>query len=94
MTRLISLLGSFFMLLGLAPSIYAQKSSIVQRHDQVLFKSGEGGYACYRIPALIALSDREIVAFAEGRKQNCADFGDVDILMRRSNDGGQSWSGE
>lgn len=59
--------------------------------SQVLFSSGEHGYACFRIPALIALSPTRILAFAEGRKDNCADFGDVDIVMRSSEDGGQSW---
>ncbi len=57
-----------------------------------LFLPGQGPYACYRIPALLALPDGELLAFAEGRKTNCADFGDVDIVMKRSHDKGKTWT--
>lgn len=57
-----------------------------------LFENGQGAYACYRIPAIIKSSDGSLLAFAEGRTNNCADFGDVDILLRRSSDGGATWS--
>lgn len=50
------------------------------------------GYACYRIPALLALPDGRLLAFAEGRKNNCHDFGNVDIVLRTSRNGGKSWS--
>ncbi|MFM1877287.1 MAG: hypothetical protein RLZZ241_153 [Bacteroidota bacterium] len=62
------------------------------QQSQVLFASGDLGYSCYRIPALISWSNTQILAFAEGRKDNCSDFGNVDILMRKSEDGGKSWS--
>lgn len=57
-----------------------------------MFESGDLGYACFRIPALVTSGDGVLLAFAEGRKEACADFGDVDILMRRSGDGGATWS--
>ncbi len=57
-----------------------------------VFPIGEPPYACYRIPAIVALPDGDLLAFAEGRKLNCADFGDVDIVMKRSRDGGRTWS--
>lgn len=60
--------------------------------EQVLFESGMLNYNCFRIPALVQWKPRVILAFAEGRKNNCSDFGDVDILMRKSTDGGKSWS--
>jgi len=43
-------------------------------------------------PALVQWEGGELFAFAEGRKSNCADFGNVDILMRRSVDSGKTWS--
>ena len=60
--------------------------------SQPLFQSGDAGYTCFRIPAVITLSSTELVVFAEGRKDGCADFGDVDIVMRKSIDGGLTWS--
>ncbi|MDO7569855.1 MAG: glycoside hydrolase [Flavobacteriaceae bacterium] len=57
-----------------------------------LFENKTGEYACYRIPAIINTSNGTLLAFAEGRKLDCGDFGKVDILLRRSNDGGKNWS--
>ncbi len=57
-----------------------------------LFKNGEGAYACYRIPAIIKTPQGTLLAFAEGRKTSCSDFGNVDILLRTSDDGGQHWT--
>ncbi len=56
-----------------------------------LFISGEDGYAAYRIPALLADGKGVLLAFCEGRKRSFADDGDIDILLRRSEDGGRSW---
>lgn len=58
---------------------------------QTLFQSGDLGYECFRIPAIVG-SGSKLYAFAEGRKGGCGDFGDVDILLRTSSDGGQSWT--
>ncbi|HAD11606.1 MAG TPA: exo-alpha-sialidase, partial [Saprospirales bacterium] len=57
-----------------------------------VFPLGADGYACYRIPALLALPDGRLLAFAEGRKNNCRDFGNVDIVMKTSRNGGKTWS--
>jgi len=66
--------------------------SVVQAQPEPLFTSGQGGYTCYRIPALVAWGEGTLLSFAEGRADNCADFGNVDILMRKSVDGGKNWS--
>src|SRR6476659_9933301 len=57
-----------------------------------VFVSGSKGYKSFRIPAIIRLSNGEILAFCEGRVNGSADFGDVDIVMKRSNDEGKTWS--
>ncbi|WNI16900.1 sialidase family protein [Actinacidiphila sp. ITFR-21] len=56
-----------------------------------LWASGTGGYAAYRIPAVVTARGT-LVAFAEGRKNSAADGGDVEILERRSTDGGCTWT--
>jgi sialidase-1 len=43
----------------------------------------------YRIPSLIVTKKNTVLAFAEGRE--AGDAGDIDILLRRSTDNGQSW---
>lgn len=57
-----------------------------------VFVAGQGGYASYRIPAIVRLPNGDLLAFAEGRLTGGADYGDVRILMKRSTDGGRSWS--
>ncbi|WP_188277719.1 sialidase family protein [Streptomyces sp. CBMA152] len=60
--------------------------------EQVLFRSGVGGYGCYRIPALVKTKAGSLLAFAEGRKSpTCADRGDIDLVMRRSTNDGRTW---
>ena len=57
-----------------------------------VFVSGSEGYRSFRIPAIIRLPGNDLLAFCEGRKNNAADFGDIDIVMKRSADKGKSWS--
>lgn len=58
-----------------------------------LFRSGEDGYACYRIPAIITTVKGTMLAFAEARRSGCGDAGDIDLVVKRSSDGGKTWSG-
>jgi len=56
-----------------------------------VFEAGEEGYACFRIPAVIAAANGQLLAFAEGRRKGCSDTGDIDLVMKRSTDLGQTW---
>lgn len=57
-----------------------------------VFENGESNYACFRIPAIVRSPQGLLMAFAEGRRHSCSDFGDVDIVLKTSTDGGHSWS--
>jgi len=57
-----------------------------------VFVSGEGGYHTYRIPSLLVTREGTLLAFCEGRKHSSSDTGDIDLILRRSTDQGQSWS--
>lgn len=54
------------------------------------FYSGLNGYFSYRIPTVIK-SKRALIAFAEGRKNSTSDFGNIDLVYRRSTNKGKSW---
>jgi sialidase-1 len=56
-----------------------------------VFEAGKDGYHTYRIPALIATRVNTLLAFCEGRKAGTSDAGDIDLLLRRSADGGKTW---
>ncbi len=58
----------------------------------VVFKRGDGGYHSFRIPALIASAEGTLLAFAEGRKNNLSDSGNIDLVLKRSTDNGKTWS--
>lgn len=56
-----------------------------------LFESDTEGYKCFRIPAMVLTTKGTILAFAEGRKRGCSDTGNIDLVMKRSEDGGKTW---
>ena len=61
-----------------------------------VFVEHTGGYFAYRIPAIETAPDGTVLAFAEARKYNLDDPGfgkqDIDLVLRRSTDGGKTWS--
>jgi sialidase-1 len=57
-----------------------------------VFKAGASGYHTYRIPVLLTTINGTVLAFCEGRKNDRSDTGDIDVLLRRSSDGGRTWS--
>lgn len=59
--------------------------------QRAVFTAGEGGYHTYRIPSLIVSAKGTVLAFCEGRKSGRGDAGNIDLLLRRSLDGGKSW---
>ena len=58
----------------------------------LLFVAGEGGCHTYRIPALAVTTAGTLLAFCEGRKHARSDTGDIALLLKRSTDGGRTWS--
>ena len=56
-----------------------------------LFEAQTGGYEHYRIPAIVVTGKGSVLAFTEARKNPGGDWGPIDILMRRSTDGGRTW---
>ncbi|WP_328691286.1 exo-alpha-sialidase [Streptomyces caniferus] len=60
--------------------------------QRILFKaSQEQGYSCFRIPAVVKTVRGTLLAFAEGRRHDCGDAGDIDLVLKRSTDGGRTW---
>ncbi|MCX6361980.1 MAG: sialidase family protein [Armatimonadetes bacterium] len=60
--------------------------------SQTLFAAGDAGRHTYRIPALAVTTRGTLLAFCEGRRGSSSDAGDIDLVMRRSTDGGRTWS--
>jgi len=59
-----------------------------------VYTSGRDGYHTYRIPAIVVTKAGTVLAFAEGRKNSKGDSGDIDMFVKRSTDGGLTWSAQ
>ena len=49
-----------------------------------LFAGGDGGYAAYRIPGLVAVGAgraEAVLAYCESRRHNSADWGEIDVTI-------------
>ncbi|MET8824706.1 sialidase family protein [Streptomyces sp. NPDC004610] len=57
----------------------------------VPYTASRGGYDTYRIPAVVRTPQGTVLAFAEGRRDGAGDSGDIDVVVRRSGDGGCTW---
>jgi sialidase-1 len=73
-----------FLLIFVGVGTYGQEATVI-------FKSGDDGYSSYRIPAIIKAKNGTLLAFAEARREGISDTGDIDLVLKRSIDGGKSW---
>jgi len=83
-------MGTRFLVIGIALAL-AVPGRAAEPVQTTLFTAGEGGYHTYRIPSIIVGTKGSVLAFCEGRKAGRGDAGDIDLLMKRSIDGGKTW---
>ena len=77
----------FFVLMQLGILVHAQTNTTTD-----IYQKGQDGYACFRIPAIVKSKAGTLLAFAEARKNSCSDTGNIDLVVKRSEDGGKTWS--
>jgi sialidase-1 len=80
------LIAALLLLTGAAPARAAGPE------QAPVFVAGRDGYHTYRIPALRATPKGTLLAFCEGRRNGPGDTGDIDLLLKRSFDGGKTWT--
>ncbi|MBK8086669.1 MAG: exo-alpha-sialidase [Chitinophagaceae bacterium] len=66
--------------------------AVAQQKLIPVFTSGTEGHKSYRIPAIIGLPNGDLLAFCEGRVNGSGDFGDINIVLKRSTDKGETWT--
>ncbi|MGH8337361.1 MAG: sialidase family protein, partial [Gammaproteobacteria bacterium] len=57
-----------------------------------LFHAGEGGYRMYRIPGIVVTAKGTVLVYCEARRDSGSDWADIRIVMRRSTNGGRTFS--
>jgi sialidase-1 len=77
----------FLQLLALLPFTTAAEDLT----KQDLFRADTGGYAIYRIPGLVVTPKGTLLAYCEARRSAKGDWGEIDVMLRRSTDGGRTW---
>lgn len=73
---------------------WARKKGATAMVGTPIYSAGTDGYDTYRIPALAVTSKGTVLAFCEGRKTSRSDTGNIDTVLKRSTDGGKTWSGQ
>jgi sialidase-1 len=70
--------------------LFLESNGMAQNKNPV-FISGTEGHKSFRIPAIIMLPNKDLLAFCEGRVNGSGDFGDINIVMKTSHDKGATW---
>ncbi len=56
-----------------------------------VFPPGLNGITRYRIPGIAVTHKGTVLAYSEARKNSSSDWGEIEIHLRRSTDGGKTW---
>ena len=72
------------------PGIALAQSEAID--ERILFSAGAGGYHTFRIPSLLTTPSGALLAFCEGRRLGRGDSGAIDLVVKRSQDSGMTWS--
>jgi sialidase-1 len=60
--------------------------------ESTVFQAGQDGYFTYRIPGIVVTTRGTVLAYNEARRNSSSDWGTIDLVMRRSTDGGRTFS--
>jgi sialidase-1 len=93
MSRLLAVLLPLVALLSAPTPAYAAES----HSERILFDGGGESlngitYHSFRIPSLIRTNNDTLIAFVEGRADGNGDFGNINLLYKRSTNNGATWS--
>ena len=67
-----------------------RKAGLLPDEVQV-FRAGDDDTHTFRIPSLRVSAEGTLLAFCEARRKSAADDGDIELALKRSEDGGRTW---
>src|SRR3546814_266903 len=71
--------------------LFTVNETVVGQESVAVFEPVPDQYSSTRIPALVVTEKGTLLAFAAGRIENASDWADMDLLLRRSDDSGETW---
>ncbi|VTS04048.1 sialidase family protein [Tuwongella immobilis] len=74
-------------LIGILTLLMTRPISAESLRQVTVFAAKQDGYAAFRIPSVVVTPKGTILAFAEGRKSGLGDAGNIDLVLKRSQDG-------
>jgi sialidase-1 len=75
--------------LSIACCMVAADEPSLERSE--VFPPGFNGIARYRIPGIVVTTNGTVLAYCEARKNDSKDWGEIEVHLRRSTDGGKTW---
>lgn len=79
-------------LLALFLAISAAHAAAPSLEKQNLFEEKTVGFVSYRIPGIVVTAKGTVLAYCEARKLSGLDWGEIEIHLRRSTDGGRTFA--
>ena len=84
---------AWLVVIGVSAIAGAAKPAPIESPSFVeVYQAGDAGFHTYRIPSLLQAGNGTLLAFAEARREGAADAGNIDLVVKRSRDGGATWS--
>lgn len=83
------ILCSLALLAGFSVAHSSAAAPLLEKVD--VFEAGKDGYALYRIPGIVVTKKGTVLAYCEARRTGKSDWDTIDIMLKRSTDGGKTW---
>ncbi len=80
-----------FMLRACLLLVFATSLAAAEPDKVDVFVAGTEGYPIYRIPTLVMTGKGTLIAMCEARQKVGGDWAEIDLVYRRSTDGGKTW---
>jgi sialidase-1 len=81
--------AALYLLILSAPAAAARVPAFTTSR---VFEGDTGGYKLYRIPGMVVTRKGTVLIYTEARRTGSGDWDSIDILLRRSTDGGKTFS--
>ncbi len=83
--------SKLFFIFSLALITTSSFAAELRPESSEVFPPGMNGITRYRIPGMVVTQKGTVLAYCEARKDSGGDWGEIEIHLRRSIDGGKTW---